>query len=289
VAKATKTKPKRKRATKKSGTNLKRHVLDERADHKRKALREIVKDPPPPTAQELEALAMVSKPKMVAGPFAIYPHHRNLWKVAASERSRYTLNAVALYPAIPGLVATDGRVLATAPIQSIDPQSGEPGPWGENFHKPGGNPILLPLKLFRKIPTKLEPGQTHMELSIISMPDPTVGTRLFAIRDDCPYGNRYRYPLDLEGAYPEYTAVLKSADEYEPKKGVEVNLDVDYLVNLAKAIGSKRAVLKIFDTKVNGASLMMPIESEWDGPPSSCPTGIIMPITLPDQEKGSTK
>jgi hypothetical protein len=218
--------------------------------------------------------------QLIAGPYALYAYHKNIVRAAAKDKSRYVLNAVGLQPEIPGLVATNGRILATLPIQPIT-EDGELGAFGAGFTSKGlGRPILLPLELFKGIPAKLDSAQSHFELVVVKR-----GGQHFAIRRAMPYGNtsEYHIPEELvDGQFPEYQQLLR--DEVEDssfKSKVAACFDAGYLADTARAIGAAEAVVKIM--KKDGAAIVHH-SSDPDrraaGPKGWEGFGVIMPITL---------
>ncbi|MDP3911562.1 MAG: hypothetical protein Q8Q14_14345 [Gemmatimonadales bacterium] len=231
-----------------------------------------------------EAAAPSAVEQVIAGPFALFPHHRNIWRSAATEKTRYVLNAVALLPDVPGLVATDGKILTMLPLQAVDP-NGEPGPYGNNFrghrHK---DLILLPLEVFKTLPRKLEAGVNHVELTVIQQ-----GTVRFAVKREVPYGSSSRTVIPdtlVSGQYPEFAGVIPEWEDRQPT--VAACFDPRYVADLAKAIGDHETmVLCVFAE--DGAAVMLAgdektpvtkrrarrLEPEgWQG------IGVIMPVTL---------
>lgn len=244
--------------------------------------------PPTPKMVEKIKASIASRERdrgiemLVAGPFALYSYHKHIVKAAAKTRSRYELNSVALVSNVPGLVATDGRALAMLPLQAIDTKTGKLGDFGTAFHK-GVDPFLLPLDLFKGLPTKLDAGQTHIELTIVEREaldaegNPCGTHQQWAVVRHCPYGNTYEYPV-YEGTFPEYSALLFSDDEVLHRTKATARIDVTLLTNVAKAIGGGDVTLKVHDGK--SAAVLEPAGIGDEVTPTWHGRGIIMPMTL---------
>lgn len=220
--------------------------------------------------------------RVIAGPFALSAYHGNIHRAAAREKERYAMHSVALIPEVPGLVATNGRLMAMLPIRPIH-EDGSVGDFGTGFStKPKEKPpILLPLELFKGFPRKLEGGQTHIELTVIERD----GER-FAVRRDCPYGNQYQFQIPKElrsGQYPEYEQILQEMERMvkRQKTTATAHFDATLLQDICKAIGATgdgMALVSIFDPK-KGA-LVQHYDREAEGPKGWEGAGIIMPMSF---------